>query len=312
MGVVTRKTGLRSEVIRAWERRHKAVEPTRTAGNHRLYTDDDIRRLQSIRRVLDAGWHIGQVARLETDEILRLIEDAGEGTEPPIQDGPASGRLDHHLRRCIERIKALDDEGLHRQFEAASVEFGRVEVLDRLLVPLMNSVGAAFEEGSMRIANEHLAAAVVRAFGDSLRGAYPAADESPGVVVATPIQQHHELGALVVAAVTRSEGWRTTYLGPNLPAEELVAAVHRRRCKVLALSITFPSGGGQLEADLRRLGRLLSPDVHLVVGGQSAELYQDALQEARANRLEDLASLRTFLSEVRLAVPISGRRTELP
>ena len=40
--VVGRRTGISSDVIRAWERRYNAVISQRTETNRRLYTDDDI------------------------------------------------------------------------------------------------------------------------------------------------------------------------------------------------------------------------------------------------------------------------------
>ena len=40
--VVGRRTGISSDVIRAWERRYSAVVSDRTETNRRLYTDDDI------------------------------------------------------------------------------------------------------------------------------------------------------------------------------------------------------------------------------------------------------------------------------
>ena len=69
MAVVTRRTGLRADVIRAWERRHRAVQPRSSSGNRRLYTDDDIRRLGLIRRTVEAGWQIGQVAHLTNADL---------------------------------------------------------------------------------------------------------------------------------------------------------------------------------------------------------------------------------------------------
>jgi hypothetical protein len=42
IGVVSRRTGLGQDVIRAWERRYGAVVPQRTDTGRRLYTDEDV------------------------------------------------------------------------------------------------------------------------------------------------------------------------------------------------------------------------------------------------------------------------------
>jgi DNA-binding transcriptional MerR regulator/methylmalonyl-CoA mutase cobalamin-binding subunit len=308
MAVVTRKTGLGADVIRAWERRYGAVTPVRTPGNRRLYSDDDVRRLLLLRRALESGWQISQVARLEDRELEKLIgdgaADASAAPERATRDAATtSGPVSGHLERCVRWIHELDGEGLLRQLEQASVDLNRVELIDRLVVPLIEQVGRDCAEGRMRTANEHLVSAVLRSFLDSLHAAFPASEPAPTIVVTTPAGQHHELGALLVAAIARMEGWRTTYLGPNLPAEEIVAAVRRRRAKVLALSIAFPGDDPNLPGELRRLGGLLEDGETLLVGGGAARSYQSALDEVRATRLQDLAELRAFLRADRLPSP---------
>ena len=62
MRVVTRRTGLSADLLRAWERRHEVVKPSRSMGGRRLYSDDDIERLRLLYRATLAGRSIGQVA----------------------------------------------------------------------------------------------------------------------------------------------------------------------------------------------------------------------------------------------------------
>jgi DNA-binding transcriptional MerR regulator/methylmalonyl-CoA mutase cobalamin-binding subunit len=299
MGVAARKTGIPADVLRAWERRHGAVEPARTAGNHRLYTDGDIRRLTLIRQAVEAGWQIGQVAYLDDAAIRQLVEgdSVASRRDQPKADGKRA--IERHLSRCLDLVEALDSDRLTGQLEQAAVDLSRVELLDHLLVGLMKEVGEGCEDGRLRTAHEHLASAVARSFLGSMRGAYPAGDTAPGIVVTTPALQHHELGALLIAATARSEGWRTIYLGPNLPAEEIAAAVLQKAASVLALSITSPGDDSELRQELRRLRRLIPDRVVLVAGGTSASSYESELREIGATRLTDPAGLRVFLREAR-------------
>jgi len=69
IGAVARLTGIARERIRIWERRYAAVVPHRDATNNRLYSQDDVDRLILIRRLVDAGHAISQVARLSRAEL---------------------------------------------------------------------------------------------------------------------------------------------------------------------------------------------------------------------------------------------------
>ena len=161
----------------------------------------------------------------------------------------------------------------------------------------MTQVGEGCASGRLRIAHEHLATAIVRAFLDPMRSAYPAGESAPGIVVATPVFQHHELGALLIAATARSEGWRTTYLGANLPAEEIAMTARHRSARLVALSITFPGDDQKLGSELGRLRRLLPEQVSVIAGGTSAADYDGELSEIGATRLTDPASFRVFLRD---------------
>lgn len=296
MRVVTRRTGLKADLIRAWERRHAAISPDRNEGNRRLYSEEEIQRLLLIRRAIEAGFHIGNLASLPDAEIERLIGDSG--VVPMRPAGSSQDRIQSYVAECLQSIIELDGESLRRKLDAASVDLSRVELMDKMLVPLMQQVGEACVDGRCRVANEHLASTVTRSFLDSIRAAYPASVTAPAIVVTTPAMQHHELAGMVVAATARAEGWRTTFLGSNLPVEDIAAAVRQVGASAVALSITIADGDPQLAKDLRRLRRLIPDDVELIVGGQGADGYRNALDDVGARCPEDLEQFRRLLGEL--------------
>jgi MerR family transcriptional regulator, light-induced transcriptional regulator len=300
MAVVARRTGLSPDVIRAWERRHRAVEPARTQGNQRLYSERDVERLLLIRQALEAGWQIGHVASLRDEKIRALLGGAGVHPSSAVARPDLTRRSpEEFLGLCLEDISRLEASQLQSHLDEAAVELGRIEMLDRLLVPLFHRVGEECSTGKVRIASEHLASAVVGRFLDSLQGASLVGEGAPGLVVTTPAFQQHHLGALLVAATARMEGWRTTYLGPNLPAEEIAAAARMRQARAVALSIAYPASDPNLSAELERLGRQLRGTAEIIVGGPAARSYQAVLDAIGARCLDDLAGLRAYLQAPR-------------
>jgi len=299
MAVVARRTGLRPDVIRAWERRHRAVEPSRSGGNRRLYSEEDVQRLLLLRQAVDAGWQISQVAPLRDEEVRDLLGAESRAPRRRSRNAPRGARREELLALCMDDTSRLDAAQLRAHLEEAAVELGRVDLLDGLVAPLVRQVGDGCATGALRIAHEHLASAVLGTFLESLQGAYRTAESAPGLIVTTPAFQHHEIGALMVAATARIEGWRTTYLGPNLPAEEIAAAARLRQSRAVALSIVLPGDPGALSTELRRLGGLLRGRADLVVGGAAAGRYQPVLDEIGARRLDDLGALRSYLQTAR-------------
>lgn len=305
IGVVARRTGLKPDLIRAWERRYGAVEPGRSDTRRRFYSDADIRRLLLLRQVVKTGRGIGQVAHLSNPELEALIAEEPAATAAPgaaaspAAPAPAGEGAEPFLGACLAATQRLDVGELERQLERASVVMSRVNLLERLLVPLMHRIGDLWSDGTLRPIHEHLASSVVRTFLGNMSTAYVPEAGAPQLVVTTPARQLHELGALIVAATAAHEGWRVTYLGPNLPPEEIAAAVFQKGARAVALSVTYPPDDPMLPEELRRIRRLLGPDIDLLVGGQSAGGYAAALHEVGAHSAETLAELRRALNELR-------------
>ena len=77
--MAAQRTGLTPVLIRAWEQRYAAVEPNRSASKRRLYTEAEIERLGLLKKVTDAGYSIGRVARLPEERLKELIAKSGAG-----------------------------------------------------------------------------------------------------------------------------------------------------------------------------------------------------------------------------------------
>ena len=67
------RSGLSPHVIRIWERRYKAVEPLRSEGNRRLYSEQDITRLSILKKLTLTGQSIAQLATLPTVELNSFL-----------------------------------------------------------------------------------------------------------------------------------------------------------------------------------------------------------------------------------------------
>jgi len=305
--VVARRTGLTPHGIRAWEKRYGVVSPMRTATNRRLYSEADIERLRLLRQATLAGHSIGQIAQWPAEKLLALVEadqGATSKTRQTPQPGSNGSSPQSYLDACIAAVQGLDADALQATLTRAAVSLSRPVLMEQVILPLMHQIGELWREGTLRVAHEHLASAVVRSFLGTLEGAYQVTDSAPHLVVTTLAGQLHELGALIAAATAASEGWRVTYLGPNLPAEEIAGAVQQNRAKALALSIVYPADDPHVTRELEKLRRYLPEEVVLIVGGRAADAYSDVLDTIGAIRLQDMPSLRVKLEALRSGQPL--------
>lgn len=301
MKVVVRRTGLTSHAIRVWERRYQAVEPARTETNRRLYSDADIERLQLLNQATRQGQQIGQIARLSMEELAEL---AGSRPIPVPAPVPSSTALDpvSCVERILEAVHVLDTTLLEDELARAAVAFSRKKLLEEVIHPLMLRTGDLWAEGSLRVAHEHLVSSVVRNLLGSMQSSNMVPTAAPTILFTTPAGQFHEIGALIAATVAASEGWRITYLGPNLPAEEIAGAALQERARAIALSIIYPGDDPRLDAELVKLRRSVGADMPILIGGRAAVGYRALLERIGAVHVADLTEFPRNLDALRSGV----------
>lgn len=298
MKAASKRANLSPHVIRIWEKRYQAVTPHRTETNRRLYSKGDVERLILLRKAIDAGHRIGQIARLSRDELLGLIPprqvfprpDAGHASRPDMP--PVT------VDDLIGAVREFDDGMLNEFLYRAAITLSRPHLIETIIVPFIVRVGDMWHEGTLRVAHEHLATSVVRSFLASLDGGSVPSPGAPCIVVTTPAGEVHEMGALIAATTALSMGWKALYLGPNLPTEEICAAVEMNNARAVALSIVYPASDAHVSQELVKLRRLLPPSVSIIVGGRSSASYKNTLEEIDAIVLPDVNGLRDCLDDL--------------
>jgi MerR family transcriptional regulator, light-induced transcriptional regulator len=306
MRVVTRRTGLSADLLRVWEKRHKVVKPARSRGGRRLYSDADIERLRLLYRATLAGRGIGQVAALSPQALAALVR-----RDVDAERADTNGRVSsadartvapvttEYLTEAGRAIERLDAHALEAVLRRAVVALPVATLLDELIGPLLERVGTQWRGGTLRPVHGHLATVVLRRVLDRVIDTASSPGASPHVIVATPAGQAHEFGALLTAATAAAEGWRVTYLGAGLPAEDIAEAAVRTRAHAVALSLVYPAGDPAIAHELRRLRALLPTQVATLAGGAAAAAYRAPLDETGTHLIADLGELRAMLRALR-------------
>jgi DNA-binding transcriptional MerR regulator/methylmalonyl-CoA mutase cobalamin-binding subunit len=294
--VVSRKTGLSPHVIRAWERRYNAVVPVRSQTNRRLYSEADVEKLNLLQSAISSGHSIGRIASLPVDEIRRLI--VAEPPQAAVAEERRVAGVSRHLESCIEAVKQLDETRLEAELGRAGVALGQVGLTQQVIAPLLDCIGNLWRDGELRVAQEHMASAAIRSVLGVMRESFETGG-APRIIVTTPAGHLHEFGALLAANAATWEGWRVTYLGPNLPSAEIAGAVLESGARAVALSLVYPARDSRVVHELKELRRLLGNGVTVLVGGRASGSYAETLQEIAAIRAEDLNVFRSELDSIR-------------
>ena len=263
IGTVERDTGIGRDTLRIWERRYGFPAPEHNAKGERVYSAEQIRRLQRIRRLLDQGLRPGKV--------VPLSEEALGDLDPLPAAASRREAIDPAHAELIALASSGDIAALTAALEQALTRDGlRAFVLDTF-APLTTAVGELWAGGRLQVFEEHLLTRHLVQFLDAAMSRIGRPPGDPQVLLATLPGEPHALGLLMVEALLMHAGRATLNLGAEVPLDQVVAAVERSGVKTVALSFSACYARGSIRADLEELVDRLPAGVALWIGGTGVQ-----------------------------------------
>lgn len=286
---VAKATQVSEHALRVWERRYGTLSSHRSPAGYRLYTDEDIAKIRTLKDLLDQGHAIGDVARLSMRELERL-RDRSRGVAPPALPQPVA---EVACERFLNAIAAFDPEEASRVAAAALVAFPPYELVNTIFGPLLHEIGDRWEDGRFTVAQEHAASAVIRGHLSELLRMNRPGETAPAVIATTPAGELHEFGAMLAAVTAATMGARIIYLGPNTPAPDIGATAKGTRARAVIVSVACADPPHVTEV-LQTIRRAVPKSTAIWAGGR-AVTKQPPPGITWARSLEDVRTLTAGL-----------------
>ncbi len=295
IAAVERDTGLSKDTLRVWERRYGFPVPERDAVGERSYPFDQVERLRTIKRLLDAGHRPGRIVAMAPDDLDRLINATGvRAVSPALAASAALPAVD--LLAFIAAIRQHDAEALRQLMARTLSRMGLGRFVLDVIAPLNVQVGEAWMQGHLEVFEEHLYTESVQVVLRNALHQLPTGGAGrPRVLLATVPGEPHGLGLLMAEAVLSLEACRCTSLGLQTPIWDIVRAAAALRSDVVALSYTGCTNPHQLTDGLSELRSKLPPSVALWAGGTAPVLQRRAIDGVRV--LPSLHGIPAALAE---------------
>ena len=91
IGAVAKMTGIPVSTLRIWEVRHHAFSPSKTAGKHRLYSQEDVQKAGLLKQLSRQGHAISAMAPLQAAALEKMLEPQEALTYSPAAQKQAAG-----------------------------------------------------------------------------------------------------------------------------------------------------------------------------------------------------------------------------
>ena len=270
-----------------------AVEPSRSEGGQRIYSDSDVQRLITLRELTKGGRSISIVANLSGEAAEALL--AEDRAMAVTTNGSSESREpDGWVDRAYTQVRALDAEGLEHTLWQAAMILGAQPFLDDVVAALLTQIGEGWVADEITPAQEHLSTGIIVRVLQRLTDQARSKD-GPTLVVATLQGELHGLGARLTSAVAIFEGWRVVYLGTDLPVTDIVTTAESVNASAVAISIVKLDNLSDTVSLVRTLRENLDPKISLLLGGGAAGVLEADRLPLGVSLLSGLEGLRDAL-----------------
>lgn len=206
---VSRRTGVNSVTLRAWERRYGLLKPLRTAKGHRLYRPEDIARIEQVQSWLARGVSVSQV---------RALLDS-PAAELPVEANSELWR--GWAERMVAAVTQLRRAPLEQMLAELSSLYPPTLLADQLLEPVLQQFRAAHQNSTGA------------SYGASAQLAF----------LETMLQRHF------ASALYRQPGHRPGSGSPDGGHRWLLVDQNRRPDSVLPMILSYSLGVNDIQVD---------------------------------------------------------------
>lgn len=261
IGLVERESGVAKDTLRVWERRYGFPIPHRDQNGDRCYDLDQVEKLKLIKRLLDRGHRPAKLVTMSAADLSGLLQDNSQEEEET--DSTLAAQV-------IGLLQAADQAELVAVLTQKLASGGLMSFVADELAPMNGSIGRAWAQGRISVAQEHLYSEVIQKILRAYLLNLSAHQGRPRVLLATLPGEQHGLGLLMVESVITATGALPISLGTEVPLDEIAAAARSHRCDAAAISFSRARKPSFVTQGVKALREQLLPGQELWIGGEGA------------------------------------------
>lgn len=234
--------------------------------------DADIRYIDAMNRRKEAMEALG----ITQQTSLTGVKLSGKGGGDVSSKTPLERLKDAVLKGKKDTIQKITQEALDDGNAPKSL-------LDDILLPAINEVGALFDSGKyflpQLIASAEAMKVSIELIEPLLKGD-ASTEEKATIVVATVEGDIHDIGKNLVVLMLRNYGYRVIDLGKDVPKEQIIEAAINEHASVIGLSALMTTTMQQMKVVIQ-YAKQKGVDAKIIIGG--AVITQDYADEIGAD-----------------------------
>jgi len=257
VAAVARRLGVAPATLRTWDRRYGIGPSGHDAGQNRLYSLDDVARLDLMRSLVIQGLSPSRAAEIaktrviETAQLNPINNFAAESLHSEFPENVISLESPKNIIRGLLRAANMLDSNTCRQIVGNLLETkGVLWTWNNVLVPSLKALGEKWEATGDGIEVEHLLSDAIEGQLRVIASTNFEPVNARPVILACTTHELHTLPIFAIAAGLAEHKISCRVLGARMPADSLLSA-----CKKIGPSaiLVWSQTRGTAEPDIWQL-----------------------------------------------------------
>ena len=207
-------SGIKAHTIRIWEKRFKIIEPCRTATNIRYYSDLDLKKIINVSLLNTNGIKISKIADMSLDDMNKKVLEISD-----LHNDTAI-----HIDQMVIAMIDMEEELFEKILNNLILRYSFEKTITEIIYPFLEKIGILWQTQNIVPAHEHFISNLIRQKIIVAIDGLPIPPKSAKkILIFLPEGEMHELGLLFYHFLIRKAGYRTYYLGQNVPHEDLIS-----------------------------------------------------------------------------------------
>jgi methanogenic corrinoid protein MtbC1 len=240
------------------------------------------------------------------DSALATIAHTGAETETSLLD--AGLMAERVALRYIQAVVAGNAiPGMAIVLDAVDDGLSVPDAILKILLPAQREVGRLWHMNEISVAEEHMVTMTTQRLMAVLASrARRAPDRGRTAIAAAVAGNIHEIGIRAIAYLLEFAGWRTIYLGPDVPKADIPAAIDCFEADVVLLSLALSSQLPALQRTIEEIRAIQGDAVRIMVGGNGLNGAPELWKELGADGYAETAEAALVVADELVSVDRTG------
>lgn len=301
--LASKVSGVGIHTIRAWEKRYNAVTPRRNDSGRREYSQSEVERLRLLCDLCTLGHTIGQIARLETDQLKRMLAELGKQTQSIHSEATMLAptvNLADSLSNMMLALEGYKLDIMVHEINKINLVVGPRDMALKVLVPLLREVGLKVARGQLSLSQESALISLLRfQVGHTLYRSQSKNKMGKIAVICTPEGERDEMPILQSALLAEHYQHALIYLGTGIPCGALLDVIQSTQAQTVILMMPMlAENAGMIQNDkyIEKVLESLKDGSRLIINKAQSYHPEKFLKEKKLIQVGGLFELDKLLA----------------